>query len=514
MAVIATISVNAEVASGDTVDFNVTITGAIGDADQPLPTDKFIFTQTAATLGSFKGFPLNATPFTIYTDTVRNTFTATATAQAVADKTGSLTISGSKQNDATKWVPTTPASMTIYVKDIVFESQIFTKQIMPVSAIQTPTPQNNPEITSQFRCQLTSADGKTPSPEYPVTFIIENVRTDSSSISGIFFANNDPNALMPTQINPEDSISRATLVIKTDSTGTAILNVVSNSNPGYISVTPSTNVRGNADSSSLYIYNLNDERIDEAPSTMITDDISDLGDKFPVRVVNTLVTQQEFIALVINDKFQAQKTGYDFTNGNRSQIFNADTSSLISYNDTDKIKNVAFTLRSSGGDAIPSKSLTFKTTGDQPFPTPETIILTPMVRPDGGAINKFDMSKGDYPATMNILADVSIVQNNLNITLMKDMYIVLYYRLRGDLQQTNNFQSNNYIQSVKLTDADLTNNNFIINIPKSRIDNYGTPASKNKPNDYTMWYGYKYNDSDPKTFASSPIVSGKLTTRA
>lgn len=481
------------------------------DSDRPIPgVDTYTFTFSSTKYGNIS--PAPGSDYTVsITQDPKDPNKYTACMMVVAKAYGGCSVTGSKTGDPNTW-PSTAVTFTV---EPVTAIPYITKQPAPALLVSPVPgkPDDSPTLVTQIDVTVFDSDKNTVT-EYPVSFTIKNVRTQTASQTGVFYnGNKAPIALnlTPNRNNSNDS----TVTLPTDTNGVATLYIGSNSNAGYVQITITAGGYS-LDGCFVYIYEKMAGYEFDPPKTNIARLLPNYDKTtFPVTVENNNITNEEFIGLFLNDKFQNQA---EFDNINQDTNYikvDANIDDLI-VNDNPHVKtnNYLYYFRTHTGDIIKSLTSIIPIFGPLPDPQPENQILGPMADPYGGVINIGSIVKNgvdhDYITSINLAIDTEILLKDLNYTLKAGDIVTLHATFQGDYKADDNFASNKY--NYKATVITPTDTEFHITIPFGDTSGYGTPKNSQYKNLYKMYYSVTPKGTN-KEIAASSFSTGTLSTR-
>lgn len=303
-------------------------------------------------------------------------------------------------------------------------------QVSPVPG----TPDSDATLVTQMDVTVTD-EGGNPIPDSSVTFTVKDVRTTSATQTGVFYsASKTPISLAP--LTPQDPRSDSRFAQATNKLGVATIFIATNQNPGYIRIFCETNTIRGA-SAFVYIFDTAFGTELEAPDTDIGPDLSNYTDTtFPVTINNKNTSPNEFIALFLNNKFQNQIAGTNL-NENGSALTVANAADLnVGSSSAKPQNNFLYTIRTSNGYLINSKTTLLQLFGPLPTPNPKNQILGPLVDPNGGVINLGSIfiqgNPTDYTTTIDLSKDKTTLADKMSYTLKQNDIVTLHATFQGD----------------------------------------------------------------------------------
>ncbi|MRN67583.1 hypothetical protein [Brucella sp. 10RB9213] len=385
-------------------------------------------------------------------------------------------------------------------------------------------------------------------PFYPVTLQFRNVRETPALITGKFYVNGSPTDLSAASGATEDEdtgegdtgegdaevvdaegadaasvrVFRAQVPAQTANNSLVTLTVIANNNEGYIDF---SSFGGATVTDQAYIYVFNDDlknvSITDGPVYYGPRDLTNY-DKVtvPVGLPSPGPDMGEYLGLFLNGNFEGQTDANAFSDGQDYVITSALTQDLVVDNADDSTDsyNVLYYFLTKSGSLRKSLALTFPVTGTLPPPGPVNPILSNLLQPTGfvindGSLNGPDRTPRTIDAIMDVKSDVAILADKMMITLSTAQQLRIIVVAQGDYDKTNKYQVDVNSLDTPITADMLASNAVHIPIPREFLNGYGTPPDGSKASKYTIWYGYVNNTTDKNTFASSPAVTGPLSTR-
>ncbi|MGV6903601.1 MULTISPECIES: hypothetical protein [unclassified Brucella] len=495
-------------AGSQVITATLTYDGNGNDAPKP-GTDRFTFIFASNPNGNVKVASGSSLDAAITQDSANpNVYTASITVIAAAY--GVCSASGNKTGDSTQWL----ASATSFSILPSVSFPVITRNPSPALQVSPVpgTPDSDATLVTQMDVTVTD-EGGNPIPDSSVTFTVKDVRTTSATQTGVFYsASKTPISLAP--LTPQDPRSDSRFAQATNKLGVATIFIATNQNPGYLRIFCETNTIRGA-SAFVYIFDTAFGTELEAPDTDIGPDLSNYTDTtFPVTINNKNTSPNEFIALFLNNKFQNQIAGTNL-NENGSALTVANAADLnVGSSSAKPQNNFLYTIRTSNGDLINSKTTLLQLFGPLPTPNPKNQILGPLVDPNGGVINLGSIfiqgNPTDYTTTIDLSKDKTTLADKMSYTLKQNDIVTLHATFQGDFQSDDNFQVNPFTYTKTITDP--TDSAFNIIIPFDDISGYGTPKDPKRSNLYKMYYEIT-PASATIPIAASSLTQGVLSTR-
>ncbi len=446
---------------------------------------------------------------------------ATATITVKGDTLGLLTIKG-ESAAVTGKLPTT-CKINVFPKNVIlrYTTDNFSNPAMRITDQNYDINSTPEESKSVLVIEAVDAvDGIARiGPYYPITLLFENVRENSDRITGKFYVNGQQIAFPPRNSGVPSS---ANIAATTNDKGLVTLTVIANNNEGYISFTATST---SSSTKIAYIYVFNDDfrpaKVMDSPLYWGPTDLTNYTRQtVSVGLRPPGPDQGEYLGLFLNGNFEGQTDANAFA-GNPTYVTTyARTRDLIVNDPGDNItpNNKLMYFLTKTGDLKNSLILTFPVTGQLPPPAPVNPILSKMLQPTGYVINLGNMLDNDNnPRTLNAImdvqSDVTILKDKMGITLSTTQLLRIIVVSQGDYYISNQYQIDVNQFDTAITVDMLSNNMVSIPIPRDFLYGYGTPHDGSQSSQYTIWYGYVNATSDKDTFASSPVVTGPLSTR-
>lgn len=445
---------------------------------------------------------------------------ATATITVKGDTLGLLTIKGESAT-ASGTLPTT-CTINVFPKNVIlrYTTENFSNPAMRITD-QIYNINSAPD-ESKSVLVIEAMDANNPNthvgPYYPVTLLFDNVREDPDLITGKFYVNGQ---LIAFPLRNTGNPSSVNMPATTDSKGLVTLTVIANNNKGYISFM-AANTDNLTKRAYIYLFNDDFQRADVMNGPIYwgpTDLTNYTRQTVPVGLRSPGPDQGEYLGLFLNGNFEEETDANAFADTQGYVTAYARTRDLIVNDPGDNItpQNKLLYFLTKTGDLKKSLILTFPVTGQLPPPAPVNPILSELLRPTGYVINLLNMRDNNgnprtLDAIMDVKSDVAILKDNKGITLSTEQYLRIIVIAQGEYYKTLKYQTDVNQFDTPITADMLTNSTVSIPIPRDYLYGYGTPPDGSQSSRYIVWYGYVNATSDKDTFASSPAVTGPLST--
>ncbi|MBC2886586.1 hypothetical protein H7Q97_14425 [Ochrobactrum sp. CM-21-5] len=492
----------------DRLIFKCTITWDAGDADLT-SLDTLQLEAGAADSATFTTAAGGSLPLTLV-PTLR-THSASYTVSLVAKTAGDATLSITPPQNA--GLKQSLPKVNVFPQDTQLISSGFDKGLMQVAQNNDLTPGTaSPDQIAKLTVKAIEKSTGKPVGNVPVTFVLSNVNINPSLLGGKFY--NGSKQLIPKYISGGNAI----VSINTeDATGIAVLSVVANANPAFISCTPE-GATFNASAATLFLVDSTVDRTLGSPQVFLPSNPSGIFDitnikseKFNIRIQakNTdRFSIGEYVALVLNDKLQSKVDAGQLKNGPLD--LSANISDLNSAPSPTGKDNIVYYALSSDGAELNGPRLGFAVVNDggTPNPLPKNPIVGPISSPTGGTINSFTLTQ-DLPVRIPIKNDREILKGKSIPDLAPTNGIKITINLEGFSSDKNGPDSASTTVNALVN---ISTDEQTVTVPSSLFTGWGRNPKGTITSTYTIWYSYTDTLGSDTIIAESKTINGPINT--